>query len=50
MDIVSSIAASRLVAQQRSMDVIAGNIANANTPGFKAERVLRPGGSSRPAR
>ncbi|MGA8194321.1 MAG: flagellar hook-basal body complex protein [Acetobacteraceae bacterium] len=40
MDIVSSIAASRLVAQQRSMDVIAGNIANANTPGFKAERVL----------
>jgi flagellar basal-body rod protein FlgF len=39
MDIVSSIAASRLVAQQRAMDVIAGNIANANTPGFKAERV-----------
>jgi len=39
MDIVSSVAASRLVAQQRTMDVIAGNIANANTPGFKAERV-----------
>jgi flagellar basal-body rod protein FlgF len=39
MDIVSSIAASRLVAQQRAMDVIADNIANANTPGFKAERV-----------
>jgi flagellar basal-body rod protein FlgF len=39
MDIVSSVAASRLVAQQRAMDVIAGNIANANTPGFKAERV-----------
>ncbi len=40
MDIVSSIAASRLMAQQRGMDVIADNIANANTPGFKAERVL----------
>jgi flagellar basal-body rod protein FlgF len=40
MDIVSSVATSRLVAQQRAMDVIAGNIANANTPGFKAERVL----------
>ena len=39
MDIVSSVAASRLVAQQRAMDVIADNIANANTPGFKAERV-----------
>jgi flagellar basal-body rod protein FlgF len=39
MDTVSSIAASRLVAQQRAMDVIAVNIANANTPGFKAERV-----------
>ncbi len=40
MDIVSSIATSRLVAQQRAMDVIANNIANANTPGFKAERLL----------
>src|SRR5271157_1385760 len=40
MDIVSSIATSRLVAQQRTMDVMAGNIANASTPGFKAERVL----------
>ena len=39
MDIASSVAASRLVAQQRAMDVIANNIANANTPGFKAERV-----------
>jgi flagellar basal-body rod protein FlgF len=39
MDTVSSIAASRLVAQQRVMDVTADNIANANTPGFKAERV-----------
>ncbi len=34
------IALSRLVAQQRAMDVTADNIANANTPGFKAERVL----------
>ena len=39
MDIASSVAASRLVAQQRVMDVVAVNIANANTPGFKAERV-----------
>jgi flagellar basal-body rod protein FlgF len=34
------IALSRLDAQQRTMDVIAGNIANANTTGYKAERVL----------
>ena len=40
MDIVGSIANSRLVAQQRALDVTADNIANANTPGFKAERVL----------
>ncbi len=40
MDIVSSVAASRLVAQQRTMDVMANNIANANTPGYKTERVL----------
>ena len=39
MDIVGSIANSRLVAQQRALDVIADNIANANTPGFKAESV-----------
>ncbi|HEX3401541.1 MAG TPA: flagellar hook-basal body complex protein [Acetobacteraceae bacterium] len=40
MDIVSSIATSRLVAQQRAMDVAADNIANANTPGFKTEHML----------
>jgi flagellar basal-body rod protein FlgF len=40
MDLASSIATSRLVAQQRAMDVIAGNIANADTPGYKATRVL----------
>jgi len=34
------IALSKLDAQQRTMDIIAGNIANANTVGFKAERVL----------
>ncbi len=34
------IALSKLDAQQRTMDVIAGNIANANTVGYKAERVL----------
>ena len=39
MDITTSLAASRLVAQQRAMDITANNIANANTPGFRAERV-----------
>jgi flagellar basal-body rod protein FlgF len=39
MDITGNVALSRLAAQQRVMDVIANNIANANTPGFKAERV-----------
>jgi flagellar basal-body rod protein FlgF len=39
MNITISLAASRLVAQQRAMDVTANNIANANTPGFRTERV-----------
>ncbi len=39
MDNTTSIALSRLVAQQRVMDVIASNIANANTPAYRAERV-----------
>src|SRR6185437_9456757 len=39
MDINSSVAVSRLAAQERVMDVIAGNIANENTPGYKMERV-----------
>src|SRR6201996_8767336 len=39
MDITTSLAVSRLVAQQRAMDVTANNIANANTPGFRTERV-----------
>jgi flagellar basal-body rod protein FlgF len=34
------IALSRLTAQQRAIDVIAGNIANANTPGYRAERTV----------
>ena len=39
MDIASNVATSRLVAQQRAMDVMADNIANANTPGYRTERV-----------
>jgi flagellar basal-body rod protein FlgF len=39
MDITTSLAASRLVAQQRTMDITANNIANANTPGYRTERV-----------
>ncbi len=39
MDNTTSIAVSRLIAQQRAMDVTANNIANANTPGYRAERV-----------
>jgi flagellar basal-body rod protein FlgF len=39
MDITTSLATSRLVAQQRAMDVTANNIANANTPGYRTERV-----------
>lgn len=40
MDNTTYIALSRLDTQQRAMDVIANNIANANTEGFKAQRVL----------
>jgi flagellar basal-body rod protein FlgF len=39
MDIVTSLAASRLIAQQRAMDVTANNIANANTPGYRTVRM-----------
>ncbi len=39
MDNTTSIALSRLMAQQRAMDVIAGNIANAGTPAYRAERM-----------
>ena len=39
MDIASSIAASRLIAERQAVDVIANNIANADTPGYQAERM-----------
>jgi flagellar basal-body rod protein FlgF len=39
MNIASLVAASRLVAQERSIEVTAVNIANINTPGFQASRV-----------
>ena len=39
MEITNALATSRLVAQQRAMDVTANNLANANTPGFRAERM-----------
>jgi len=39
MDIASAVAASRLIAQQRAVEVTAGNMANTNTPGFRASRV-----------
>ena len=50
MELTSDIALSRLVAQQRAMDVTATNLANAGTPGFKAERVLFSDWISRQAR
>ncbi len=38
MDITGSIATSRLIAQSHAMAVIANNLANADTPGFQAQR------------
>lgn len=40
MENTTYIALSRLDTQQRAMDVVANNIANANTDGYKAQRVL----------
>ncbi len=40
LDNNTSIALSRLVAQQRAMDVTANNIANADTPAYRASRML----------
>ena len=40
MEVPSYIALSRLVAQSRALEVTATNMANANTPGYKAERTL----------
>ena len=34
------IALSRLMAQERTLDVMANNVANSNTPGYKAQHVL----------
>ena len=55
MQNTSYVALSRLVAQQRAMDVTSVNIANASTPGFRTERMLftdwidRQSGSSEPS-
>ena len=40
MDNTINIAVSRLAAQQRAMEVVAGNLANASTPGYRAERTV----------
>jgi len=54
MDNATNVALSRLVAQTRAMDVTAGNLANATTPGYRAERMLfsdwlsRQGGGAGP--
>ncbi len=40
MENTTYIALSRLDTQQRAMDVVANNIANANTDGYKAQRTL----------
>jgi flagellar basal-body rod protein FlgF len=39
MDITTAITLSQLTAQSRALDVTAANIANADTPGYKAERI-----------
>ena len=40
MELTTYVALSRLVAQQRALDVTAANLANASTPGYKAERTV----------
>jgi flagellar basal-body rod protein FlgF len=40
MDNTTSIILSKLTAQQRAMDVTAGNLANMSTPGYRAERMV----------
>ncbi len=40
MQLATDVATSRLITQQHAMDVLATNIANAATPGYKAERVI----------
>jgi flagellar basal-body rod protein FlgF len=39
MNISTAVATSRLIAQQRALDVTAGNLANLSTPGYKAAHV-----------
>ena len=54
MEVPSYVALSRLVAHTRALEVTATNLANANTPGFKAGRMLfsdwlsRSGGTEAP--
>lgn len=40
MQTASTVALSRLVAQQRALDVVATNVANQGTPGFQAQHAL----------
>ena len=40
MDNTTSIILSRLTAQQRALDVTAGNLSNLSTPGYRAERIV----------
>ena len=40
MEVPTYVALSRMMAQQRSLEVTATNLANASTPSFKAERML----------
>ena len=40
MENATTIALSRLVAQSRAMEVTANNLANTNTPGYRAERTV----------
>jgi flagellar basal-body rod protein FlgF len=40
MDNTTNIVLSKLTAQQRALDVVAGNLANMSTPGYRAERVV----------
>ncbi len=40
MDNTINIALSRLATQQKAMDMVAGNLANTSTPGFRAERMV----------
>ena len=40
MQTATAIVLSRLTAQQRALDVTATNIANANTPGYRSERMV----------